>query len=142
MIVSVKIENQQYDVDIADINTRPVIAKIGNDTFEVHLAESKGVSAPIQNAASLSSVVSAPMAAAPVVSGGGGNVISAPIPGIIIELFVAVGDSVEVGKEVCTLEAMKMKNAIRATRSGKIGAIHVSIGQQVRHGQALVEFVG
>ncbi len=145
MIVTVKIDDQTYDVEILDINARPVIAKIGSETFEVHPAE-KEVKPQAVSAAALSSaaVAAAPVAAAPaptpVVSAGGGKVITAPIPGTIVEIYVSVGDSVEAGKELCSLEAMKMKNAIRAPRNGKIGAIHISVGQQVRHGQPMIEF--
>ncbi len=66
--------------------------------------------------------------------------VLAPIPGVIIAVSVKVGDSVSFGQELCILEAMKMKNVIRATRSGKIGAIHVAIGDQVKHSQMLMEF--
>ncbi len=148
MIVKVKIDQQQYDVEIVDINARPVIAKIGSEVFEVHPAEMEARSQPV-SAAALSSVVAAPApvptpaptaAPPPPVSSGGGKVITAPIPGTIVEIFVSPGDRVEAGKELCSLEAMKMKNAIRATRSGTISAVHVTVGQQVRHGQPLLEF--
>jgi len=146
MIVKVKIDQQQYDVEIVDINARPVIAKIGGEVFEVHPSEMEVRSQPV-SAAALSSVAAAPAPASaptaappPPVSSSGGKVVTAPIPGTIVEIFVSAGDSVEAGKELCSLEAMKMKNAIRATRSGKISAVHVSVGQQVRHGQPLLEF--
>jgi biotin carboxyl carrier protein len=47
---------------------------------------------------------------------------------------------VEYGQDLLTLEAMKMKNAIRATRAGTIAAVHVNVGDQVQHGQVLLEF--
>ena len=50
------------------------------------------------------------------------------------------GDSVTHGQELCVLEAMKMKNSIRATRPGKVEKIHVEVGAQVRQGQPLVSF--
>jgi glutaconyl-CoA/methylmalonyl-CoA decarboxylase subunit gamma len=53
---------------------------------------------------------------------------------------VSPGDEVEVGGELCILEAMKMKNAIRATRAGQIAAVHVSTGQHVKHNDPLVEY--
>jgi biotin carboxyl carrier protein len=66
--------------------------------------------------------------------------VPAPIPGVIIEIKVTVGQSVNRGDLLCILEAMKMKNSIRAGRSGMIGIIPVTVGDQVRHGQTLVEF--
>jgi biotin carboxyl carrier protein len=44
------------------------------------------------------------------------------------------------GEEICVLEAMKMKNSIRAARDGVIETIAVTVGDQVRHGQTLIEF--
>ena len=45
-----------------------------------------------------------------------------------------------VGDEMCKLEAMKMNNSIRSNRTGTIGTIHVNVGQQVKHGDLLIEF--
>ncbi len=69
-----------------------------------------------------------------------GKSVLAPIPGVIIAISVKPGDSVTRGQELCVLEAMKMKNAIRATRDGKIAEIHVSVGQTVNHSAPLVSF--
>ena len=44
------------------------------------------------------------------------------------------------GQELCTLEAMKMKNSIRAGYDGIIAKIHVSSGEQVQQGKVLMEF--
>ena len=48
--------------------------------------------------------------------------------------------AISFGQELCVLEAMKMKNLIRANRGGKIGAIRVAAGDQVKHSQVLMEF--
>ena len=49
-------------------------------------------------------------------------------------------DQVEVGQTICVLEAMKMKNVIRATRAGEIAAVKVTVGQHVQHGEVLIKF--
>jgi biotin carboxyl carrier protein len=72
-------------------------------------------------------------------SGGGKEVLS-PLPGVIVAILVHSGDKVERGQELCTLEAMKMKNAIRSSREGTIESIEVNIGDQVNHGQVLMAF--
>ena len=66
--------------------------------------------------------------------------LTSEVAGRIVDIYVKEGDSVTVGQEVCVLEAMKMKNSIRANRAGKIAAVRVSTGDQVRKGQALLEF--
>ncbi len=68
------------------------------------------------------------------------NVVRAPIPGVIISIAVQPGDTVEVGQELCVLEAMKMKNAIRAPRAGTIGKVLAAVGEHVQHHDLLIEF--
>lgn len=65
--------------------------------------------------------------------------VKAPIPGLITHVRVQVGDSVEAGRALLVLEAMKMENEIRAPRSGTISALHVSPGQTVARNEVLVD---
>ncbi len=66
--------------------------------------------------------------------------VHAPIPGVIVGIEVEVGQRVEVGQTLCVLEAMKMKNAIRAPRAGQIAAIVVATGEHVKHHDLLMEY--
>jgi biotin carboxyl carrier protein len=66
--------------------------------------------------------------------------VRAPIPGVITAITTQVGSEVSVGQELCKLEAMKMNNSIRANHNGIISAIHVAIGQYVKHNDILMEF--
>jgi biotin carboxyl carrier protein len=146
MNMRVKIGDQTFEVEIEDIQARPVIATIDGESFEVWPEEAQQVvaaparPAPVAARPAAAPVAPAPRAAVPAPAGAGGKAITAPIPGKIIAVSVHPGDSVTVGQELLVLEAMKMKNAIRATRAGTIGTILVAVGDSVRHGQALVEF--
>ena len=64
--------------------------------------------------------------------------IVAPMPGLIIEILVDVGDEVREYQTVMVLEAMKMENQIASTTSGKVVEIKVKVGDAVREGQALL----
>ena len=75
-----------------------------------------------------------PAAAAPV----GGYSIKTPLPGVIIDVKVTVGDAVAKGQTVVVLEAMKMENNINADRDGKVAAIQVAKGDTVADGAVLV----
>jgi pyruvate carboxylase len=57
--------------------------------------------------------------------------LGSPMPGVITQIMVKVGDSVARGDTLMILEAMKMQSAIRAEQAGKVGRIAVSLGQQV-----------
>ena len=73
--------------------------------------------------------------------GGGGN-LTAPMPGVINKVEVAVGASVTVGQTLVVLEAMKMMNELKSQRDGQVAAIRVKAGDQVKYGDVLVEFEG
>lgn len=74
-----------------------------------------------------------------VASGGVAHGVSAPMPGLILRIPTAVGDSVNEGDEIIVLEAMKMETPIYAPAGGTIGRIAVSQGDQVTAGQLLIE---
>jgi glutaconyl-CoA/methylmalonyl-CoA decarboxylase subunit gamma len=67
----------------------------------------------------------------------GGDIV-APMPGTILSVAIQLGQQVDVGQVVCVLEAMKMKNPIRAPHSGIVAEIAVKAGQTVAHGERLV----
>jgi biotin carboxyl carrier protein len=70
----------------------------------------------------------------------GSSTVSAPMPGVILEVHVKAGDRVERGQPIVVLEAMKMHNLIGAPRAGKIADVCVAPGQAVGHGDALVRY--
>ncbi len=67
-----------------------------------------------------------------------GNAIKTPLPGVILDVKVSVGDTVKKGDTVVVLEAMKMENNINADRDGKVVSIAVKKGDTVADGAALV----
>jgi biotin carboxyl carrier protein len=62
------------------------------------------------------------------------------MPGNILGIAVKPGDEVGFRQQLCSLEAMKMKNAIRSPRDGVIASVEVSEGQAVAHGDVLFTF--
>jgi propionyl-CoA carboxylase alpha chain len=76
-----------------------------------------------------------PAPAASEVSVGG---YTAPVPGKVLDVRVAVGDKVARDQPLVTLEAMKMEHQLIATADGVVAEVRVSPGQQVDAGQMLV----
>ena len=139
MKVTVKIDGQTYDVEIRDINKRPIVAIVDGEMFEVQ-PETELTTIPSTSALP-AEVGSAPVkSTAPVPLTISGKALLAPLPGTVTEIFVLPGAQVEVGQPVCVIEAMKMKNTIRADRTGTIANVPVTPGQSVKHKQVLVEF--
>jgi biotin carboxyl carrier protein len=64
--------------------------------------------------------------------------LKSPLPGIILDINVKVGDAVKKGQKVLVLEAMKMENAINADRDGEIKEIIVNKGESVLEGADLI----
>lgn len=93
--------------------------------------------APAPAAAPAQAPAPAPAQAAPAASGAGKPVTS-PLPGVIVEISVKVGDTVKAGQQVAVLEAMKMENAIEADHAGTVTAIHVNKGDSVLEGVPIV----
>ncbi|GAA3582652.1 acetyl-CoA carboxylase biotin carboxyl carrier protein subunit [Snuella lapsa] len=68
------------------------------------------------------------------------NSIKAPMPGLIRDISVGVGETVEENSPLLVLEAMKMENSIVAPRNGIIKSIEVGIGDAVDKNQLLIAF--
>ena len=136
MKITVNIDGESFEVEVSNLYERPVIATVDGIQFEVwpegeapfksKSPVKKGNVPLIQKVNPNNRLV--------------GNKVVAPIPGFIFLIKVQEGENVVPGQELCILEAMKMKNVIRAPRAGRIVAVRVSNGQQVAEGDALLEF--
>jgi biotin carboxyl carrier protein len=68
------------------------------------------------------------------------NVLKAPMPGLIIDLRVKVGQTVKPGDPLLVLEAMKMENIIKAQGEGTVKQLKIKKGDTVEKNQLLIEF--
>lgn len=69
----------------------------------------------------------------------GGNIISTPMPGKIVKILVAQGDTVEKDQTVIIVSAMKMESEYKCSSNGIVKAVHVSEGNAVEGNQPLIE---
>jgi acetyl-CoA/propionyl-CoA carboxylase biotin carboxyl carrier protein len=81
-------------------------------------------------------------AAAAHATGGGPAEVLAPMPGVVIAVHAAPGDTVDAGDPLVTLEAMKMEHAAASPRAGRVSELHVRVGDQVVRGQLLATVDG
>jgi len=71
-------------------------------------------------------------------SGGEGvETIASSMPGKVVRVLVAVGDTVEAGQGIAVVEAMKMQNEMKARRAGKVLSVAAKEGATVRAGEIL-----
>jgi glutaconyl-CoA/methylmalonyl-CoA decarboxylase subunit gamma len=137
MKYNVKIGEKEFEVEIDDINKRPIIARVDGEEFEVRPEVGNK---PAVSPTGVFPAESKPLSSATSPSSLSGKTMLSPLPGVVIEVFVKPGDMVEAGTTLLIIEAMKMKNNIRSVHAGKVVHVLVSAGQTVAHKHPLVEF--
>lgn len=133
-----KINGKPFEVTINEVDENNIATvEVNGTSYEVELekpvVEEKVIVRPVATAAPAATASAAPAAAVV-----GGHAIKCPLPGIILDIKVNVGDAVKKGQTVILLEAMKMENNISADKDGVIAAINVAKGDSVMEGTDLV----
>ena len=134
-----KINGQEYKVAVGDIDNNVAEVTVNGTPYTVEL-EQAAAPAPVKSvkpAAAPRTETGAKVVAKPVAAGGAGAV-KAPLPGVILDIKVAVGDTVAAGDTLVVLEAMKMENNIHADKGGVVKSICVNKGDSVLEGADLV----
>lgn len=149
-----RINGHDYQVDVNSVEGGIADVTVNGTDYKVELADA--VPAPAQQAArpapqATSTAAPAPQATAPATQAdqtaqtatasapqGKGEVVTAPLPGVILDIKVKVGDVVKAGQTVAVLEAMKMENEIEATASGTVTAVNAGKGDSVLEGAAII----
>ena len=130
------INGNKYEVAIGDITDNVATLTVNGEEFKVEMereAEPEKKKPVVRAAASGSADEPAAGTAA-----NKANALKAPLPGVITDILVEVGQEVQAGDNVIVLEAMKMANNLQAEKSGKVTAICVQVGQSVMEDEALV----
>lgn len=125
----IAIDGQDYLVEMEEIGGTPATpapAPVPATTAVAEPVAQAPVEAPAPAAAP------APQAPA------GADALTAPMPGSILRILVNAGDAVKQNQPVMILEAMKMENEIVATKDGVVASLHVSQGDMVNPGDALI----
>lgn len=146
--IKVIVNEKPYEVEVGDMSISPFTVVVNGQSYQVTLEGEQiqqvcpVASAPVAPTPRPVAPAPAPApapkpAAAPAASG---DVLTAPMPGVILDIAVKPGDKVTVGQQLCALEAMKMKNAIRSPREGTIASVEVQDGQRVNYGEVLFRF--
>ncbi|MGY3089302.1 acetyl/propionyl-CoA carboxylase alpha subunit [Hymenobacter sp. UYAg731] len=68
------------------------------------------------------------------------NELKAPMPGLIVDIRVTPGQTVQKGDPLLVLEAMKMENILKAPADGTVSSLKVNLRDNVQKGQVLVQF--
>ena len=63
-----------------------------------------------------------------------------PMPGLVTSIYVMEGDEFEQGQTLCTIEAMKMENTLKAEKRGVVKTILAQVNQSISVDQLIMEF--
>ena len=140
-----KINGNEYSVAIIDLEGDKAAVEVNGVSYQVDIL-TEGYTAPAPRPAAKPAapapapqpIAPAAPAAEPAAPAGKGTAVQSPLPGVILDIKVAVGDQVKAGQTVAILEAMKMENNINAECDGVITAIKVSKGDNILEGSDIV----
>ena len=119
---------KKYEVEVNGETFIVSLKEISNEEATQKLAAAPAPNAPVEEKKPI-------QAPAPT---GDGEVVPAPMAGIVLSVNKNVGDAVEKGDILVILEAMKMENEILAPCDGVVKAIHVSSNESVESNQPLL----
>ena len=128
---NITVNGKTYDVQVDEIGGNTSVAVPAPAVAPAPAATPAPAAAPAPVATPAPAPAPAPVASS-------GVTVSAPMPGNILDVKVAVGDTVTEGQVLVILEAMKMENEIVAPESGTVTAVHIQKGDTVESGTALV----
>ena len=119
-------ENKPFLAEIlsSDFNQKKYTVKVNNSTYEAVISVDLLIKEMGFSRASVKNI----------------GAIHAPMPGLILEISVEIGQSVKEEDPLLILEAMKMENVISSPRAGIIKSIAVNQGEAVEKKQLLIEF--
>jgi methylmalonyl-coA decarboxylase len=150
------INGNEYTVAVIDLDGNTAAVEVNGTSYKVDiLGEELNITprpatkpaAPVAPAPQPQAAAPAPVAqptpveqpAAPAAKpAGNGKPILSPLPGVILDLKVNVGDQVKAGQTVAVLEAMKMENNINAEHDGVVTAIKVNKGDSILEGAEIL----
>ena len=146
---SLKINGHNYNVQIDDVNETSTVAHVvvNGVEYEVEIegAKASTVSKPQVAPApkSANSAMITPSSATPspriaAAAPSSGYSVKCPLPGTVLSVKVAAGDTIAAGQTLVVLEAMKMENNIDADRGGVVKQVLVQQGATVMEGDVLI----
>lgn len=112
---------------------------VNGTAYDVQVEELGGSSAPVAAAPAPVAAAPAPAAKPAAPAGAAGSVvITAPMPGTVVNVVVSAGQAVKAGDDLVFIEAMKMETPVKAPQDGTVATIDVAKGESVDSGKTLL----
>ena len=121
-----KINSNDYHVVVSGLSNGRADVMVNGQSYSVEIADAQAASD------------AGKPASAPAAKPAAGGAVKSPLPGVVLDIQVAVGDRVGTGQRLMILEAMKMENNIDSDREGTVKEIKVATGDSVLEGDVLL----
>lgn len=131
------INGNKYEVEVMEVEGNMAVIEVNGTVYNVEINNTIPKPRTVQQ-----SVVQRQVAEArPKVENRDprGFQVKAPLPGVILQVLVKQGDEVKSGQTLCTLETMKMENAIKSDKAGAVTSVKITPGQSVIQDEVLIE---
>jgi glutaconyl-CoA decarboxylase len=139
MKYTISIEQKTYEVEVGAVTGGLARVSVDGTPYRVKMEKTGGEApAPAVKPVSGPAVVPPPAPKPAAAAAAGTGTIAAPIPGLIQEITVKVGDTVRAGQVVVVMEAMKMENRLITTVGGTVKEILLLKGAHVSTGDVIM----
>lgn len=134
------IHGNEYDVNLHSVEDNIIELEVNGSHYSVEVDKSmQPVKTPkLVRARAVPSTDTTPSEGTGTKVSKGTGTIKAPLPGSVIEIHCKVGQQINVGEKLITLEAMKMENVIDSDKKGKVLEIRTSRGESVMEGDIMI----
>ncbi len=128
------INGASYEVSVNEVEANAAEIEVNGTPYKVEIEKpDKAAQMGISKVAGTVEPITVPTKPA------SASTIKSPLPGSVLKVFVAAGQSVKRGDVLVILESMKMENNILSEKDAVVKVVHVQAGQSVMQGDALIE---
>lgn len=139
------IGDKAYKIDVEKFDGKRAVVRVDGKPYEIEVKKGSGevskpasASTPTQPVRQKATPAGPEPPLVPVQSAPSSGEVTAPMPGLILDIMVAVGDQVVAGTPVIKMEAMKMENQIPSPANGTVKEIAVKVGDNVSTDETLI----
>lgn len=132
------INGNQYEVEVLDVDGNMAKIEVNGTVYDVEMQREIPKAKAMPAAPPPKQVKETKPATEKSAGTGTAAEVRAPLPGVIIQVMVRPGDDVSTGQTLCTLETMKMENAIKTEKGGRVASVNIAPGQSVLQDELLI----
>lgn len=142
----VELNGDKYEVSFDKLSDQNFLFRLNENSSEIDITKNNGTLSLFLDGSEMDvrvepySLAELRKKAGTTSDGQGDKIVVAPMPGLVLQSEVNIGDEVKKGDSLVIIEAMKMENIIKSTSTGKIKNVFIEPGEAVEKNHKLIEF--